>query len=158
MDSKELMIGDFVIYTDKDGIADAYKVVGVTDQQEVFLEDPKAPEDGSFDVWDDMMERVNPMKISEKFLLKNGFVSGVDVSGVHEVYVYHGDKDEFGMSQNIVRVNFYEELGILVRAERTCIDSKIGLHVKSAHRPNSQFVHQLQQVCRLCGIEIDWKL
>ena len=101
---------------------------------------------------------VEPIEITEKFLLKNGFVRGVDVSGVHKVYVYHGDKDEFGMSQNIVRVNLYKELGVLVRTERTCRDSKIGLHVKSAHRPDSQFVHQLQQVCRLCGIEIDWKL
>ena len=158
MNSKELMIGDFVTYTDKDGITDAYKVVGVTDQQEVFLEDPKAPEDGSFDVWDDMMERVNPMKISEKFLLGNGFVKGKDVSGIHDVYVHRSDKDEFGMSQNIVRVNLFEELGVLVRAERTCKDPKIGMHVMSAHRPNSSFVHQLQHVCRLCGIEIDWKL
>lgn len=65
---------------------------------------------------------VEPIEITEKFLLKNGFVSGVDVSGVHEVYVYHGDKDEFGMSQNIVRVNLYKELGVLVRTERTCRD------------------------------------
>ena len=158
MVAKELMIGDFVIYTDKDGIADAYKVVGTTDYQEVFLEDPKAPEDGSFDVWDDMMERVNPAKISEKFLLGNGFAKGQDVSGLFDEYVLRTDKDEFGMSRTIVRVVPFYDLGFIVRAERTCDDPKLGRHEFYVHRPNTQYIHQLQQTCRLCGIEIDWKL
>lgn len=158
MNGKELMIGDFVTYTDKEGITDAYKVVGVTDQQEVFLEDLKAPEDGSFDVWDDMMERVNPMKISEELLLDNGFVKCQDVTGLFDEFILHSDKDEFGMSRNIVRVTDFYNRGFNVRAERTCDDPWIGRHEFYVHRPNTQYIHELQQTCRLCGIEVDWKL
>ncbi len=155
MRPEELMLGDFVKFTDNDGSCYLCKVAGLTDRNEVFLTGDEGLE---LDLFDDYLESVEPIEITEKFLLKNGFAKGKDVSGIHDVYVHRSDKDEFGMSQNIVRVNLYEELGVLVRAERTCKDPKIGMHVMSAHRPNSPFVHQLQQVCRLCGIEIDWKL
>lgn len=155
MRPEELMIGDFVKFTDNDGSVYACKVAGIYSRNELFLTGDEGLE---LDLFDDYLKGVEPLEITEKFLLKNGFAKGKDVSGIHDVYVHRSDKDEFGMSQNIVRVNLLEELGVLVRAERTCKDPKIGMHVMSAHRPNSSFVHQLQQVCRLCGIEIEWKL
>lgn len=155
MRPEELMIGDFVKFTDNDGSVYACKVAGIYSRNELFLTGEEGLE---LDLFDDYLKGVEPLEITDKFLLKNGFAKGKDVSGIHDVYVHRSDKDEFGMSQNIVRVNLFEELGVLVRAERTCKDPKIGMHVMSAHRPNSSFVHQLQQVCRLCGIEIDWKL
>ena len=155
MKLEELMLGDFVKFTDNDGSVYACKVAGIYSRNELFLTGDEGLE---LDLFDDYLKGVEPLEITEKFLLKNGFAKGKDVSGIHDVYVHRSDKDEFGMSQNIVRVNLFEELGVLVRAERTCKDPMIGMHVMSAHRPNSSFVHQLQHVCRLCGIEIDWKL
>lgn len=155
MKLEELMLGDFVKFTDNDGSVYACKVAGIYSRNELFLTGDEGLE---LDLFDDYLKGVEPLEITEKFLLKNGFAKGKDVSGIHDVYVHRSDKDEFGMSQNIVRVNLFEELGVLVRAERTCKDPKIGMHVMSAHRPNSSFVHQLQHVCRLCGIEINWKL
>lgn len=155
MTTKELMIGDIIGVTHEElGLVYA-KVEYINETGDLMVRADNDYMDGGYEC---TVKECQPIEITEKFLLNNGFAKGKDVGGIHDVYVHHSDKDEFGMSQNIVRVNLFEELGVLVNAERTCKDSMIGLHVKSAHRPDSQFVHQLQQVCRLCGIEIDWKL
>lgn len=160
MTTKELMIGDIIGVTHEElGLVYA-EVEYINEVGDLCVRADNPYMDGGLelDLFDDYLKGVEPLEITEKFLLKNGFAKGKDVSGIHDVYVHRSDKDEFGMSQNIVRVNLLEELGVLVRTERTCKDPKIGMHVMSAHRPNSSFVHQLQQVCRLCGIEIEWKL
>ena len=155
MTTKELMIGDIIGVTHEElGLVYA-EVEYINDAGDLSVRADNQYMDGGYEC---TVKECQPIEITEKFLLKNGFAKGKDVSGIHDVYVHRSDKDEFGMSQNIVRVNLFEELGVLVRAERTCKDPKIGMHVMSAHRPNSSFVHQLQHVCRLCGIEIDWKL
>ncbi len=155
MTTKELMIGDIIGVTHEElGLVYA-KVEYINETGDLMVRADNDYMNGGYEC---TAKECEPIEITEKFLLKNGFAKGKDVSGIHDVYVHHSDKDEFGMSQNIVRVNLFEELGVLVRAERTCKDPKIGMHVMSAHRPNSSFVHQLQQVCRLCGIEIDLKL
>ena len=155
MTTKELMIGDIIGVTHEElGLVYA-KVEYINETGDLMVRADNDYMNGGYEC---TAKECQPIEITEKFLLKNGFAKGKDVSGIHDVYVHRSDKDEFGMSQNIVRVNLFEELGVLVRAERTCKDPKIGMHVMSAHRPNSSFVHQLQHVCRLCGIEIDWKL
>lgn len=155
MTTKELMIGDIIGVTHEElGLVYA-KVEYINETGDLMVRADNDYMDGGYEC---TVKECQPIEITEKFLLKNGFAKGKDVSGIHDVYVHLSDKDEFGIIQNIVRVNLLEELGVLVRAERTCKDPKIGMHVMSAHMPNSSFVHQLQHACRLCGIEIDWKL
>lgn len=160
MRPEELMLGDFVKFTDNDGSVYACKVAGIYSRNELFL----TGDDGlELDLFDDYLNGIEPIEITEKFLLKNGFAKGQDVSGlfdeyVNDVYALRTDKDKFGMSRTIVRVVPFFDLGFIVRAERTCDDPKLGRHEFYVHRPNTQYIHQLQHVCRLCGIEIDWKL
>lgn len=155
MRPEELMLGDFVKFTDNDGSVYACKVAGIYSRNELFLTGDEGLE---LDLFDDYLKGVEPLEITEKFLLKNGFAKGQDVSGLFDEYVLRTDKDEFGMSRTIVSVVPFYDLGFIVRAERTSDDPKLGRHEFYVHRPNTQYIHQIQQTCRLCGIEIDWKL
>lgn len=150
MDIKELMVGDFVSYTDEDGVTEAYIVVGTTDQKEVFIGNPEDPDD-YFDVWSEKTERVKPIEISDRFLLANGFVRSEN-NYEHDVFVWHGDPDELGHSCSGIRIGLWD-IGTLVHAERW-----FPKYPKSVHLPDTPYIHQLQQACRMCNINIDWKL
>ena len=157
MTTKELMIGDIIGVTHEElGLVYA-KVEYINETGDLIVRADNDYMNGGYEC---TVKECQPIDITEEFLLDNGFVKGTDIRGIFDScdYVHKSDKDEFGMSQSIVRVSFYEELGVLVRVERTCKDSNIGMYIMSVHRPNSQFVHELQHACRLCGIEIDWKL
>lgn len=150
MDIKELMVGDFVTYTDEDGIVEAYMVVGTTNDFEVFLGDPKDPKD-NFDVWDDRTKRVKPIEISEAFLLANGFHKSA-IAYEPDTYIWHGNPDKLEHSASTVRVCFYDSC-TFVNIENWASKFPVKMH-----RPYTPYVHQLQQACRMCNIDIDWKL
>lgn len=154
------MIGDIIGVTHEElGLVYA-KVEYINETGDLMVRADNDYMDGGYEC---TVKECQPIEITEKFLLKNGFAKGQDVSGlfdeyVNDVYALRTDKDKFGMSRTIVRVVPFFDLGFIVRAERTCDDPKLGRHEFYVHRPNTQYIHQIQQTCRLCGIEIDWKL
>lgn len=150
MNGKELMVGDFVKFTDYDGdVYASLKVACVTDKNEVFLADDEGTE---FDLFrDEDLERVEPLMITKEFLEKNGFEERTRLRDLRE-YIKHVDHDELGRVSSGVLVTFFDA-GTLIEAE-----SRVLQFPKKIHLPLAPYIHQLQQTCRLCGIEIDWKL
>lgn len=149
------MIGDIIGVTHEElGLVYA-KVEYINEAGDLCVRADNPYMDGGYEC---TVKECQPMKTTEKFLLRNGFVKVQDVSGLFNKYVLRTDKDEIGMSRDIVEVVPFFDLGFIVCAERTCDDPKLGRHEFYIHRPNTQFIHELQHACRLCGIEIDWKL
>lgn len=148
MTTKELMLGDFVKFTDNDGSCYLCKVAGLTDRNEVFLTGDEGLE---LDLFGDDLESVEPIETTKGFLLKNGFI---EVDNIYEpnTYLKHTDVDEKGFPCCTVRVALFDDC-TLVKAE-----SYKHKHPIAIHRPFALYIHQLQQVCRMCNIEIDWKL
>ena len=91
---------------------------------------------------------VEPIKTTEELLKANGFRYG-------EPYWTHVSDYKGEFASNIVRVGLWSEIGrgVLIKSERDAEG-----YVKSVHSPYSPHLHTLQQACRFCGIEIDWKL
>lgn len=154
MKIKELMIGDFVKFTDNDGAVYSCKVAGLINQGAILTGD----DDLQLDVFDDYLESVEPVTITLEILLRNGFAKKSDVSFLFDTYILRTEKDEFGMSRTIVSVTPIFDLAYYVRVERVCDDPKLGRHTFKVVHPNAQYIHQLQQIYRLLGIEIDWTL
>lgn len=148
-DLKKLMVGDFVMYTDNDGAVYALKVASVNDRYEVFLVDDEGTE---FDLFrDEDLETIEPIIITKEFLLKNGFHES-GLSYEHDVYIKHVGRDELGHMCNTVRVCLYDSCTLVQAENGGCLFNK------KIHLPYTPYVHQLQQACRMCDIEIDWKL
>lgn len=155
MTTKELMIGDIIGVTHEElGLVYA-KVEYINETGDLMVRADNDYMNGGYEC---TAKECQPIEITEKFLLGNGFAKGQDVSGLFDEYVLRTDKDKFGMSRTIVRVVPFYDLCFIVRAERTCDDPKLGRHEFYVHRPNTQYIHQIQHACRLCGIEINWKL
>ena len=146
MNPQELMIGDIVKFTDIDSKTRICKVEGVTCDCDFFLKDIDGTPVNVFNEAD--AKYIEPIEIDEEFLLNNGFKPTEDRP---YVYVYLDDPDMKGIFTSTVLVHFFT-IGTLIKAQR-----HYPTYPKSVHFPDSPYIHQLQQACRLCGIEIDWK-
>ena len=143
MRPQDLMIGDFVKFTDKYGDDCICKVIGITEDNEFFLRDMKNGED--IEALSKNEEKfIQPLEITEEFLEKNGFVKDKEIAG-RDVYVNKTHPD-------VIKVFFFT-IGTLIKVERM-----FRTHSKTVHSPDSPYIHQLQQACRLCGIKIYWKI
>lgn len=148
MRPEELMLGDLVKFTDNDGSCYLCKVAGLNDRNEVFLTGDEGLE---LDLFGDDLESVEPIEITKGFLLKNGFIE-LDNRYEPNWYLMDVDVDERNRPCGIVRVALFDDC-TLVKAVRYKRQYTIAIH-----RPFAPYIHQLQQVCRMCNIEIDWKL
>ena len=149
MNPQELMIGDIVKFTDRDSKTRICKVEGVTCDCDFFLKDIDGTPVNVFNEAD--AKYIEPIEIDEQFLKKNGFQRSGH-SYEHDVYVWRGDPDEFGHACSGIKVGLWD-IGTLIHVERW-----FPKYLKSVHIPDSPYIHQLQQACRMCNIHIDWKL
>ena len=125
MKPQELMIGDFVKFTDKYGDDCICKVIGITEDNEFFLRDLKNGED--IEALSKNEEKfIQPLEITVEFLEKNGFVKDKEIAG-RDVYINKAHPD-------VIKVFFFT-IGTLIKVER----------MFRTHSKDSPYIHQLQQ-------------
>lgn len=94
---------------------------------------------------------VQPIEITKDWLLTNDFIEHRDKCNTHTAildgYILH-DPLPFEHS-----AYYITDSGPLVKVE-----AYYGNYVRKVHYPMAQYLHQLQQACKVCGVVIDWKL
>ena len=144
----ELMIGDYVLVN-----GTPRKVEMITKNKIGYHINPQENR-----LYYARLSDVEPIEITEEILRNLGFtetekkadentavfdgwylISGILPLNEKTTYVY-------------ISVHLWE-LGVLIK-----VDAYFDGYVRKAHLPKAPYLHQLQQACRICGIEKDWKL
>lgn len=95
------------------------------------------------DVWEEKEKDMLPVPLTEEILLKNGFI---------KMYDYYKDKEE-----NIF-IRLGEDITTSIRVE--CLDRKPNKPTASKVNAfnKTKYVHELQNLLTLAGVEIEFKI
>lgn len=132
--NKELMLGNWVLAGEKTQFP--MQVVGIFSDV-VYLDF----EGNEGDVWEEKEEDLFPIPLTEELLEKNGFIKGVSSNPA-----YYKDKDD------MIYISLMTPTSISVR-----ISSQNGGERVSAYN-KIKYLHELQNILTLAGIEIDFKV
>lgn len=134
--TKELMLGNWVLAGAKTQFP--MYVTGIF--QDVAYLDFEGNEG---DVWEEKEEDMLPVPLTEEILLKNGFI---------KMYDYYKDKED-----NIF-IRLGEDITTSIRVE--CLDRKPNKPTLSKVNAfnKTKYVHELQNLFTLAGIEIEFKI
>ena len=161
MEANELMIGDWVCYSEPNNYYTKVKEIRCTsdgeeyyirchrDSKDTFLEQLKY-EDFSVDI-------LHPILLTPEILEKNGFIEDVDkddrLADMYHLFVPTG----FERESFTIQVGLYREptcgVSTVVQCWGWLPPYNGGLN--DIHLCNANYVHQLQHALRLCGIEKD---
>lgn len=128
MKSEELMIGNFVSYKGK-----SHKATGIIPPYVDIIESDGR---GFIEVHE---EEIEPIEITSQILIKNGFNEGFSGDGYYEQTGEHRNIICYKLDNSNYRVTIH------TKYERLCW-------------VNIQYIHQLQNACRLVGKELEIEL
>lgn len=94
------------------------------------------------------LEHINPIPITEELLLKNGF-ERTD-TGWFKIYI--GDCTLFIKNLLGIREDLKTDLW------RVDLSGKIGSHFLNKGILETNALHQLQNLCNIAGVEMEWKV
>lgn len=139
MDSKELMVGDWVMVAQC--VADAH-----------FRHYPDKVESISKDLvglasdgLETILDRINPIPLTEEILMKNGFSTGKTISGT-ELFTCEVTHQLAGDGFEIQRITIYPKWICYIETATTAV------------RTGITYIHQLQHLLRLCSVEKEIEL
>lgn len=134
--TKELMLGNWVLAGAKTQFP--MYVTGIF--QDVAYLDFEGNEG---DVWEEKEEDMLPVPLTEEILLKNGFI---------KMYDYYKDKED-----NIF-IRLGEDITTSIRVE--CLDRKPNKPTLSKVNAfnKTKYVHELQNLLTLAGVEMEFKI
>ena len=136
MDAKQLMLGDYVINTEfgKNEIGQ----IDILEPTRVWLKGGKTYVPINY---------IEPIPLTPEILEKNGFIVCENTGNKHD-YIWYDNK-------SYIYVIFRNDGNLLVTMET---DLNEGRGINSVHNCDIFFVHELQHVLRLCGIDKKIKL
>lgn len=137
--NKELMLGNWVLAGEKTQFP--MQVVGIFSDV-VYLNF----EENEGDVWEEKEEDLFPIPLTEELLYKNGFVKNGFIKGVSSNPAYYKDKDDR------IYISLMTPTSISVR-----ISSQNGGERVSAYN-KIKYLHELQNILTLAGIEFEFKV
>lgn len=154
MTTKELMVGDYITFSDVQNDSNCPKLkVVIIDKEDVYV---SIDGDPAVDVLDP--KELAGIPLTPEILEKNGFRRAKEQeTSLSSVYMSPYPVRVCEAAK--VKVVFYDlpicGVKVLVQIEA---DTKSGGGVNSLHSCDIEYVHQLQHAIRLCGIEKEFEI
>lgn len=136
--TKELMLGNWVLAGAKTQFP--MYVTGIFDDV-AYLDF----EGNEGDVWEEKEEDMLPVPLTEEILLKNGFV--LESDGYRKEYLYKEYKD---LKNNSINIEFEDG-----KCAYVCISTKSR---EVSEENGLKYVHELQNLLTLAGVEMEFKI